>query len=226
MAELATAFGLGLLATVSPCFLPLYPGFLAYLSTQAAPEGTHSRWVQSWLGLLVMGGVMSSMLVIGGAISLLGLAIGQVLALVTPTADLIVIVLGALLLGGVDVFGRLPSLALPGGRSPAGQAYWYGLLYGPMLMPCTAPLLVSVFTLSLVSISIPDRLLFTAFFGLGLGTPLLALSLLSQVRQQQFVSWIRRFFPLARRAAGAVLIVVGAADLAQQWPFLRLYLGL
>lgn len=226
MAELATAFSLGLLATVSPCFLPLYPGFLAYLSAQAAAGGVHSRRVQSWLGLLVMGGAMSSMLVIGGAISLLGLAIGQVLVIVTPTADLIVIGLGTLLLGGVDVFGRLPPLALPGGMSPAGQAYWYGVLYGPMLMPCTAPLLISVFTLSLVSISIPARLLFIAFFGLGLGTPLLALSLLSQVRQQQFMSWIRRFFSLARRAAGVALIAVGAADLAQQWPHLQLYLGL
>ncbi len=226
MAELATAFGLGLLATVSPCFLPLYPGFLAYLSAQATAEGTDSRRAQAWLGLLVMAGVMSSMLVIGGAISLLGVAIGQVLVIVTPIADLFVITLGILLLVGVDVFGRLPSLALPGGGSPVGQAYWYGVLYGPMLMPCAAPLLVGVFTLSLTSISIPARLLFVAFFGLGLGVPLLALSLLGRIHQQRLVGWLRRFFPIARRVAGLVLIVVGAADLVKQWPYLQLYLGL
>ncbi len=226
MAELATAYGLGLLATVSPCFLPLYPGFLAYLSAQATAERTDSRRAQAWLGLLVMAGVMSSMLVIGGAISLLGVAIGQVLVIVTPIADLFVITLGILLLVGVDVFGRLPSLALPGGGSPVGQAYWYGVLYGPMLMPCAAPLLVGVFTLSLTSISIPARLVFVAFFGLGLGVPLLALSLLGRIHQQRLVSWLRRFFPIARRVAGLVLIVVGAADLVKQWPYLQLYLGL
>jgi len=225
MAELVTAFGLGLLGTVSPCFLPLYPGFLAYLAAQASDEERSSRTVQGLLGLVVLAGLMLSMLLLGGLIALLGMAVGQVLALVTPLATLLVVVLGVLLLLGVDIFKRLPAISTPGGGPAPLRAFLYGALYGPMLMPCAAPLLISVFTLSLTAVSVGDRLLYVLFFGLGLGLPLLVLSLLGQVRQRWLLQQMRRFYPVTGRIAGAVLVLVGAVELVRQWPFIRLYLG-
>jgi cytochrome c-type biogenesis protein len=223
--SLATAFGLGLVATVSPCALPLYPGFIAYVAARSG-EGGLSRPTR-WLGLAVLAGVLSMMLALGALIAALSVAIGQVLALVTPLADLVVITLGVVLLLGRNPFARLPTLgAVVGARGPLLSAYVYGLLYGPIALPCSGALLVSVFTISLTVASFAEKLIFFLAFGLGFGVPLLALSFLAAARGTALVRRLLRWHGAALRVAGAVLIVVGALDFERNLPFLRLYLGL
>lgn len=225
LGELIPAFGLGVVATASPCALPLYPGFLAYLAAGAG-TGRPSR-LGRWLGLFVLAGVLTMMLALGALIAGLSLAAGQVLVFVTPLADLVVIGLGVVLLMGINPFARLPMLApsTTGGGS-ALSAYTYGLLYGPIALPCSGALVVSVFTLSL---SVPDlfsKLLFFLAFGLGFGVPLLALSLLAHGKQAALLRAFTRHYPVISRVAGAVLVAVGAYDLSVNLPNVLLQLGL
>lgn len=223
LAELGTAFGIGLLATLSPCALPLYPGFLAYLASGSAGGGRAARW----LGLVVLAGVLTMMIALGALIAALSLAVGQVLVIVTPLADAAVIVLGALLLSGRDPFSRLPALAGAGtGADPVRAAYVYGLLYGPIVLPCSGALLVSIFTLSLTVASFAEKMLFFLAFGLGFGVPLLAISLIAEGRQRALLRAFTRHQAVVSRIAGIILIAVGAAALANDLPFLRLYLGI
>src|SRR5688500_12744578 len=100
--ELATGFAIGLLATITPCVLPLYPGFLAYLAARRE-EGDRSRAAR-WLGLVVLAGVLTTMLVLGMLMALLAVSTASVLRIVTPLADLVVIALGIALLLGRDPF--------------------------------------------------------------------------------------------------------------------------
>ena len=91
-----TSFFLGLLATASPCVLPLYPGFLAYLSGQTdTASGMRSRY---FLGFFVLIGVLTMMLALGGLIALLSIPISRTLANLIPLADFFILVLGILLL--------------------------------------------------------------------------------------------------------------------------------
>jgi cytochrome c-type biogenesis protein len=220
--ELATAFGIGVLATASPCALPLYPGFLAYLAAGRRAAGTSIRW----LGLVVLSGVLTMMIAIGALISALSLAVGQVLVVVTPLADVAVIALGAALLLGRDPFSRLPAVAAT--ASPRGEvrgAFVYGLLYGPIALPCSGALLVSIFTLSVSLASFLEKMLFFVVFGLGFGVPLLAISLLAAARQRSLVTAFARHHAVISRVAGAILVVVGAIDLSANLPLALLYLG-
>lgn len=222
LAELGPAFGIGLLATLSPCALPLYPGFLAYLAAGGAGRAGSARW----LGLFVLAGVLTMMLALGALIAALSLAVGQVLVVVTPLADLFVIALGIALLLGRNPFARLPMLtAGASGGSPARSAYVYGLMYGPIALPCSGALLVSIFTLSLTASSLAEKMLFFLAFGLGFGVPLLAISLVAEGRQRALLRLLTRHYALVSRVAGIILIAVGVADLAANLPFLRLYLG-
>ena len=220
--QLAGGFVIGLLATGSPCALPLYPGFLAYLGARPA-AGSHA-----WLGLAVLAGVLSAMLALGALIAALQVAVGRVLAVVTPLADAAVIALGIALLLGADPFSRLPMLAMgPGDRSrPALSAFWYGALYGPMTLPCSGPLLVAIFTLSTGVGSFAEKLAFFLAFGLGFGAPLLAISLLAASWRSALLRALARRYALLGRVAGAVLVLVGAVDLWTNAPFALLYLGL
>jgi cytochrome c-type biogenesis protein len=226
LAHLAPAFSLGLLATLSPCVLPLYPGFLAYLAA-GSQSLQQARSASRYLGLFVLAGVLTMMLALGALIAALSLAVGRVLAFVTPLADVIVMVLGILLLLNFNPFARLPQIAAP--ATPYGpylNAFVYGLLYGPIALPCSGPLVVSVFSLSLGVTGFAQQLLFFLIFGLGFGLPLLALSLLARARQDWLLRQFTRHYCIISRLGGLVFIAVGAWDFWQNWPFLRLYLGL
>jgi cytochrome c-type biogenesis protein len=221
--ELVTGFAIGIFATLSPCALPLYPGFLAYLAARRG-EDASSR-VAPWLGLVVLAGVLTTMLALGALMAALAVSTSSVLRIVTPLADVVVIALGIVLLLGRDPFAKLPVLGparLGGGM--VRSAYAYGLLYGPIALPCAAPLLVALFGLSLSFDSFVGALAFFIAFGLGFGLPLLAISLLAHSRQLSLVYFFARHHDVVSRVAGAVLVAVGAIDLANNVPLILLTL--
>ncbi len=216
-----TSTSLGLLAAASPCILPLYPGFLAYLS--GVQEATGHRRGRYFLGFFVLAGVLTMMLGLGLFIALISVSIGRVLAVAIPLADVLIIALGVLLLLNRNPFKRLPQIRVPLLSNPYANAFVYGLLYGPVALPCSGPLVVGIFTLSLTAGEAVARLGTFAWFGLGFGLPLLALSFISGASQR----WIARQF--AKRArllnliAGLLLVGIGVYDLWSNWELIRAF---
>jgi cytochrome c-type biogenesis protein len=216
----STSFFLGLLSSASPCILPLYPGFLAYLSGQSEAEPGNRHY---FLGALVLVGVLTMMLALGGLIALLAVPIGSALAFAIPLADFLILSLGVALLLNFNPFKTLPQIQVPLLRHPYLNAYVYGLLYGPITLPCSGPLLVSIFALSLTLGEAFSKLWVFVWFGLGFGMPLLALSLLSGALQRQLASWFAHHARLINLLGGVLLIGIAAYDLYQNWPMLRLF---
>jgi cytochrome c-type biogenesis protein len=223
METILTSLSLGLLATTSPCVLPLYPGFLAYIS--GGQEGLQNRTSRYFLGFFVLAGVLTMMLALGGIIALLSISIGRALSLVIPIADFIIILLGILLLLNINPFKRLPQIQVPVLSHPFVNAFFYGLLYGPIALPCSGPLVVSIFALSLTVMEAFDKLNIFFWFGMGFGIPLLLLSFLSGAAQR----WITRQFAVRARLinllSGLLLLAVGAYDLSVNWSLLSIYLS-
>jgi cytochrome c-type biogenesis protein len=215
-----TSFSLGLLATASPCVLPLYPGFLAYLSGNRA-EGGKLRYV---LGLFVLGGVLAMMLLLGMVIALLSVPIGGALSVILPLADLAILSLGILLIANHNPFKSLPQIRVPVVSHPAANAFLYGLLYGPIALPCSGPLVVGIFAYSLTAQEAAGKLLVFLWFGLGFGMPLLVLSLLSGGWQKQLTRFFARHARAVNLVGGLLLIGLAIFDFAQNWELIRLYL--
>ena len=224
LGELATGLVVGLFATASPCALPLYPGFLAYLAARRGDASASG--VARWLGFAVLAGVLTTMLVLGALMAALAVSTSGLLRIVTPLADMVVIALGIALLLGRDPFAKLPMFggAAMNGGGMVRSAYVYGLLYGPIALPCAAPLLLAMFGLSLSLDGFVSALAFFMAFGLGFGLPLLLISLLAYSRQVSLVRFFARHREIVSRVAGAVLVLVGAADLANNLPLILLTL--
>ena len=222
METILTSLSLGLLATTSPCVLPLYPGFLAYIS--GGQEGLQNKTSRYFLGFFVLAGVLTMMLALGGIIALLSVSIGRALSLVIPLADLIIILFGILLLMNINPFKSLPQVQVPVLSHPFVNAFIYGLLYGPIALPCSGPLVVSIFALSLTVVEAFSKLNIFFWFGMGFGIPLLLLSFLSGAAQR----WITRQFALRARminvVSGLLLLGVGIYDLSVNWSLLQIYL--
>jgi cytochrome c-type biogenesis protein len=223
METILTSLSLGLLATTSPCVLPLYPGFLAYISGgQAGLQHKASRY---FLGFFVLAGVLTMMLALGGLIALLSVSIGSALAVVIPSADAVIILFGVLLLLDINPFKSLPQVQVPVLAHPFVNAFLYGLLYGPIALPCSGPLVVSIFALSLTAAEALSKLTIFFWFGMGFGLPLLLLSFLSGAAQR----WLTRQFALRARLinmlSGLLLVSVGVYDLYLNWSLLQAYFG-
>ena len=224
MDGLVLAFTLGVGSAASPCLLPLYPSFLAYLTANArALEG---RRASGLLGLLILAGVLTTMLGVAVALVALSAPLGSLLGVLIPAIDLLLIALGLALLAGRNPFERLPGASVPIVANPYGQAYLYGVMLGPLALPCAGAFALSLIAFSVGVEELAPRILTFLAFGLGFGLPLVLLSLLAGARRQQVVRYVTRHHRVIEIVGGLILIAVGVWDLAVNLDSIRRSLGI
>jgi cytochrome c-type biogenesis protein len=224
MGELVAVFAAGLASAASPCLLPLYPGFLAYLSANAGSLA--GRRASGLLGLLVLAGLLTTMIVLGAVLVVVSVPVGRVASFLVPIVDGLLLVLGVLLIAGRNPFNRLPGLGVPIVRNPYGQAYVYGVMLGPIALPCAGPFLAAMLA---VSVGFGDAILRLGtfvVFGLGFGLPLVLLSLLAGARQRSIVRFVLAHHRAIEVISGVVLIAVALWDLRENWDGILFTLGL
>lgn len=209
MIQYLEAFVLGNQAILTNvCLLPLYPGLVAFLAGNSA-AGMESK-TGRWLGLIVLAGILTMMLLVGFALYALNAAFGAVLPVLLPIIYGFVIVLGVLMLLGYNPFTRLNTAQMPILRSRYATAYVYGLLLGPVTLPCTGPLITSVFLLGADNFAqLSDGLLYFLAFGLGFGWVLVALPFFAAAFQRRFTGWITANYRLLTRISGLLLVAIG-----------------
>jgi cytochrome c-type biogenesis protein len=207
--ESAEAFALGNSAILTNvCLLPLYPGLIAFLAGNAQQ---HTNRRAPWLlGVLVLAGILSMMLVIGLVLHLLRAGLGDLLPVLLPILYALVIALGVLMLAGYNPFARMATLQAPIVRSPYATAFLYGMLLGPMTLPCTGPIITGAFLAGSASTSrLAEGLSYFLFFGLGFGWPLVALPLVALPAQRRITSWLASRHVILTRVSGLLLIAIG-----------------
>jgi cytochrome c-type biogenesis protein len=206
------AFSLGNAAILgNVCMLPLYPGLFVLLANRVEAGGS-SRSVR-WMGVLVLAGVLASMVALGGILHALSRAVSDVLDVLLPVMYGLVALLGVLMLLDRNPFTRVTTMRLPIVSSPTGLAVVYGLMLGPLTLPCTGPLVISAFVLGGVrgSGAFLDSLAYFLAFGLGFGWPLVVLPFLAAPVQRQLTGLLGRFHRGITVVSGLLLLAVAAA---------------
>ena len=145
--------------------------------------------------------------------------------LLVPITGL-VIGLGILLILDRNPFKRLPQIKIPVVSHPFANAFLYGLLYGPIALPCSGPLVVSIFAISLQSSAFLARLSTFLWFGLGFGLPLLVLSFLGGALQKPITRFFAKNSRIVNIVSGLLIIGLGVYDLYVNWEFISVGLGL
>ena len=219
LSTLFTSIFIGLLATASPCVFPLYPGFLAYISSTG--QSGEKKQKAYFMGAFVLLGVLTMMLILGAIIAWLSVSVGEALSVIIPFADLIILLLGILLILNINPFKQLPQIRVPVLSHPFVNAFLYGMLYGPIALPCSGPLVVSIFALSLTIGDFFGKLSVFLLFGLGFGLPLLLLSFLAGATQKWITLFFARHSTAFNRVAGLLLITVAIYDFWINWEMIR-----
>jgi len=217
------AFTLGLGSAASPCLLPLYPSFLAYLSANTA--ALTGRRGTGLLGLVILAGVLSTMLVVAIVLVVVAIPIGALLAYLIPFVDGLLIVLGTLLLLGRNPFERLPGARVPIVKNPFGQAYLYGFMLGPLALPCAGAFALSLIAYSVGLAETLPRIVTFIAYGLGFGLPLVLLSLVAGARREAIVRFITGRHRSIEVVGGTLLVAVGIGDLILNWDNIWITLG-
>lgn len=209
MSEYLQAFVLGNAAILTNvCILPLYPGLLAYMAATAGSE--RAQQAMKWMGLLVLLGVLTMMILVGGLLFVLQQSFSTILPFLLPLIYGLVIVMGLMMISGRNPFHHLQSVQTPALQNPYLGSYVYGLLLGPMTLPCTGPIILSAFLLGSNSAAdLADGLLYFLFFGLGFGWPLVVLPFFAVSFQRQLIGWTTRHYRLLTRASGTLLVAIG-----------------
>lgn len=209
MNQLLEAFVLGNSAILTNvCILPLYPGLIAFMAGNAVNE--RAQKATRWLGLLVLAGVLTLMIIVGAILYLLQQSFGALLPILLPVIYAIIILLGIVMLLGRNPFNRLSTMQTPALRNPYSAAYVYGLLLGPMTLPCAGPIILSAFLLGAGNFAaLGDGLAFFLAFGLGFGWPLVLLPFLAVPFQRRFTKWMTQNYGLLTRVSGVLLVGIG-----------------
>jgi cytochrome c-type biogenesis protein len=218
-------FGLGLASAASPCLLPLYPAFLAYLTGASGAGAGTDRRISGFLGLAVLAGLVTSMIAIGMIVVAISAPISSLLGFAVPIIDLLLITLGVLLLAGINPFLKAPTWNVPGASGPISQAYLYGVFLGPIALPCAGPFLVATLAISVGATETIGTIATFVVFALGFGLPLVLLSVLARSRQDSVVRFLTRHHRTIEIVSGVLLIGAGTWDLWINWESILLTFG-
>jgi cytochrome c biogenesis protein CcdA len=167
----------------------------------------------AFLGLAVLAGLLTTMVLIGVGLSVLALPFGDVLRWSIPVATVVLVGLGLVLLAGRNPFNRLAGVRVPVIRNPLGQAYAYGLLVGPVALPCAGPFLVALLAISVGLGDAVARVGSFVVYGLGFGLPLVAIGAVGAARGQAISRTVARHHLAVLRSAGVLLIVTALYEL-------------
>jgi len=191
-AEVGTSFVLGLLTPLAAaCVLPLYPGFLSYISSQLAGR-PDSKKILALTGLVVTAGVIIFMLLIGVIFTLfLQKSLTSVIQIVSPIAFGILLLISILLIFNVDFTRFFPKANVPLRNNPLLSAFSFGFFFGAIVIPCNPAFIIALLTRATLSTSsfFTSMSSFLAF-GVGIGAPLLVFSLVSATKSSTVINFI------------------------------------
>jgi cytochrome c-type biogenesis protein len=210
MKEYLQAFVLGNAAILgNVCMLPLYPGLMAMLASRAADS--KAKGIR-FMGAIVLAGIISVMVAIGALLHSVRTSAADVLPYALPVLYGLVLVLGVAMLFGRNPFARMSSAQAPILKSPNGTAFVYGMMLGPMTLPCTGPLIISAFVIGGASGTgaLLDSVAYFTAFGLGFGWPLVLLPMIAAPLQRRMTRFLTSNHKAISIVSGALLIAVAA----------------
>ncbi|ORE97003.1 MULTISPECIES: cytochrome c biogenesis CcdA family protein [Aurantimonadaceae] len=212
-----TALAAGAISFLSPCVLPLVPGYISYVAGNAAVAGRPNQSLQDrWTTLLLSTYFVLGFSTVFVALGASATAISRLLLSYRYETNIIggaiIIVFGIFMTGLV----RLPWLQrelrfhgdLAGGR-PLG-AYVLGLAFGFGWTPCIGPVLGAILTISALSSTASNGVALLGIYSVGLGVPFLLSALFTESLAKR-LKGMRRTGRLLQIGAGMIMIIMGVA---------------
>ena len=224
MIELIIAFGAGLISFLSPCVLPLIPGYISYISGSSLNELVEKKNINLIPIVLFTVGFSIVFIIFGAASTFLGQVLLQNSYELRVLAGLIIVILSLHIIGVININflnyeKRIQTNVSKNFFSPIliGMAFAFGWT------PCIGPILGSILVLASTEESLGRGILLLSFYSIGLAIPFI----LSGYLMQKFLIFSKNFkknINKVSKIGGIILLITGVLIITNQLQALGYYL--
>jgi cytochrome c-type biogenesis protein len=210
----------GLLSFLSPCVLPLVPGYIGFLSglgnqPNGTPDQTKKMAARLQLvmaSILFVAGFLSVFVALGASSSIAGSFVARHMNFFQIIGGGIITILGLHFLGvfSIGVLNRDVRFMPSPRRFGTVGAYVVGVAFGFGWTPCVGPVLATILMLSASSGGESDGVILLFAYGLGIGLPFVLVAVFADLFMKKFRFFSRRM-RYVKWILGGLLIVTGLA---------------
>ena len=224
MFELFIALGAGLISFLSPCVLPLIPGYISFISGQSLNELVESKKVNLIPLVLFSLGFSFVFISFGAAASALGKILLQNSNYLRIVAGTIIVIFSLQLLGIINIgFLNYEKKYYTNRSSRIWSVFIVGMAFGFGWTPCIGPILGSILALASTEENISKGMLLLTFYSLGLAIPFVVSGLLIQ-RFLVFSKNFKKNINIVFKIGGTILLITGILILTGKLQSLGYYI--
>lgn len=202
----------GTISFLSPCVLPLVPGYISYIAGNGGGSSPHARLATVMLAALFVLGFSTVFIILGASATLAGRLLLSYKYELNLIGGAIVILFGIFATGLIPMPWLEREVRFQGGEIQGGHlgAYVLGLAFGFGWTPCIGPVLGAILTISAATAGVQDGIALLAAYSVGLGIPFLAAAYSTDALLRG-MRGMRRLGKVLKVSAGGTMVAVGFA---------------
>jgi len=224
MIELFIAFGAGLISFLSPCVLPLIPGYISFISGSSLNELLKKKKINLTPLILFSLGFSFVFIIFGATASFLGKILLQNSQTLRIVAGVVIIIFSLQLIGIFNIkFLNLEKKFYTKKSNNIFFTFIVGMAFGFGWTPCIGPILGSILALASTEETILKAIMLLSFYSLGLAIPFI----LSGYLMQKFLMFSKNFkknINFVSKIGGITLLITGVLILTNQLQVLGYYI--
>ena len=226
---LLAAFAAGFLSFISPCVLPLIPGYISFVSGASLEDmragGGAARRLVLIRSLAFVLGFSLVFIALGASASAIGRFVFDKLPILSKVAGALIIVFGLHMMGTFKLAFLDNEKRATAERKPAGPigAFLVGLAFAFGWTPCIGPILAGILVVAGSRETVAEGVLLLAVYSAGLGVPFLLTSIAID-RFFSVAAAIRRHYHAIELTSGGLLVAIGVLIFTGQLTVIVRYL--
>ena len=213
-----------MISFLSPCVLPLIPGYISYISGASLDELLANKKINLVPLILFTLGFSFVFIIFGAAASYLGQVLLQNSETLRILAGLIIIIFSLQLIGIINInFLNFEKKIYTKKNNNIWFSFIIGMAFGFGWTPCIGPILGSILALASTEETVFKAIILLSFYSLGLAIPFI----LSGYLMQRFLMFSKNFkknINLVTKSGGVILLITGVLILTNQLQILGYYI--
>ena len=224
MIELVVALGAGLISFLSPCVLPLIPGYVSFVTGSSLNEILENKRINLLPLIIFSLGFSFVFIIFGATASFLGQILLQNSQILRLIAGSIIVIFSLQLIGILNIkFLNIEKKFYTKKSNNIFFVFIIGMAFGFGWTPCIGPILGSILALASTEETIYRAIILLSFYSLGLAIPFV----LSGYLMQRFLLFSKNFkknINLVTKGGGIILLITGILILTNQLQVLGYYI--
>ena len=232
---LFAAFIAGVLSFISPCVLPLIPGYLSFVSgvtldemrgtgtVKTAPTDARRRAVIMSIAFVL--GFSLVFISLGASATAIGTLLMEHLSLLGKIAGVVIILFGLHMMGVLPIGWLYSEKRMQTSGKPAGffGAMLVGIAFAFGWTPCIGPILAAILAVAATQESVGEGVKLLAVYSAGLGVPFIATSLAIN-KFLAASARIRKYYHTIEVVSGVLLVAVGVLIFTNRFTIIAQFL--